>query len=139
MSAVELRLVTDEAEPQCVEPVIVEALEQLAAYFEGTLAGGFSVPLRSAGTPFERRVWGALVAIPVGMTISYGRLAGQLGSSARAVAGACRANPWPLLVPCHRVVGAHGLGGYCGATDGPWLEVKRWLLRHEQALGHGKC
>lgn len=83
------------------------------------------------GTPFQRRVWQALQQIPPGETRSYGELAKQLGSSARAVAGACRANPVPILIPCHRVVSASGSGGYMGQLDGPALEIKRWLLHHE--------
>jgi methylated-DNA-[protein]-cysteine S-methyltransferase len=83
------------------------------------------------GTPFQRRVWQALQQIPPGETRRYGELAEQLGSSARAVANACRANPLPILIPCHRVVSAAGLGGYMGEVDGPALEIKRWLLHHE--------
>lgn len=92
-------------------------------------------PLALTGTPFQQRVWQALCAIPSGQTRSYGELAAQLGSAARAVAGACRANPVPLLVPCHRVVAARGFGGYMGQTAGPALAIKRWLLQHEQHAG----
>ena len=84
------------------------------------------------GTPFRRRVWEALRQIPSGETLTYGALARRLGSSARAVGGACRANPIPLLIPCHRVVAAGGAGGYAGeASGGPRTAVKRWLLKHE--------
>ncbi|TAN47241.1 MAG: methylated-DNA--[protein]-cysteine S-methyltransferase [Methylococcaceae bacterium] len=101
--------------------------------------GGFqtgatwNVPLNPVGTDFQRRVWQRLADIPLGTVVSYGQLAREMGSGARAIAGACRANPYPLVIPCHRVVAAHGLGGYCGATDGGWLDIKRWLLAHEQA------
>jgi methylated-DNA-[protein]-cysteine S-methyltransferase len=78
-------------------------------------------------------VWQRLREIPAGRTLSYGVLARELGTSARAVGGACRANPVPLAIPCHRVVAATGLGGYSGARGGDWLEKKRWLLRHEEA------
>jgi methylated-DNA-[protein]-cysteine S-methyltransferase len=89
-------------------------------------------PLQPArGTPFQRRVWGLLQQIPVGEVRRYGEIASALGSSARAVAGACRANPLPILIPCHRVVAATGLGGYMGEIDGGALEIKRWLLHHE--------
>lgn len=106
--------------------------EQLGAYFaDGTR--GFDLPLRLKGTPFQRRVWKALRAIPPGHTVTYGQLARALGTSARAVGGACRANPCPIVVPCHRVVGAQGLGGFAGDTSGRKLAIKRWLLRHEGA------
>jgi methylated-DNA-[protein]-cysteine S-methyltransferase len=84
-----------------------------------------------AGTPFQRRVWEAMRAIPPGRTRTYGDLAAELGTSPRAIGGACRANPCPIVVPCHRVVGATGLGGFAGDTSGHKVEVKRWLLRHE--------
>ena len=70
-------------------------------------------------------------AIPAGEVRRYGQLADALGSSARAVGGACRANPVPLVVPCHRVVAAHGLGGFGGATGGKRLSVKQRLLEGE--------
>ncbi len=83
------------------------------------------------GTPFQQQVWRELTRIPFGETRSYGELATNLNSSARAVAGACRRNPLPLLVPCHRVVAKHGLGGFMGKTEGQALAIKRWLLQHE--------
>lgn len=89
------------------------------------------LPLAPAPTPYQSRVRNALLAIPPGETRSYGQLAAALGSGARAVAGACRANPLPILVPCHRVVAAAGPGGYAGARTGRPLQVKQWLLRHE--------
>ena len=105
---------------------------ELTAYFADP-GHRFGLPLRPAGTPFQRRVWEALRAIPPGQTRTYGELAAELGTSARAVGGACRANPCPIVVPCHRVVGATGLGGFAGDTSGRKLDVKRWLLRHEGA------
>jgi len=83
------------------------------------------------GTPFQRRVWAALRAIPVGGVRRYGELAERLGSSPRAVAAACRANPWVLYVPCHRVVAKHDAGGFMGARHGWALALKRRLLEHE--------
>ncbi len=85
----------------------------------------------SRGTLYQQKVWQALQRIPVGEVRTYGELARELGSCARAVAQACRANPLPILIPCHRVVSATGLGGYMGKTYGPELEIKRWLLHHE--------
>ncbi len=91
----------------------------------------FDLPLARAGTPFQRRVWGAIGSIPRGRVRSYGELARELGSAPRAVGQACGANPFPLVVPCHRVVAARGLGGFAHHAAGFHLEVKRWLLGHE--------
>ena len=77
------------------------------------------------------RVWQALQKIPYGEVKTYGQLAKELKSSARAVGNACRANPIPIVIPCHRIVAVSGIGGYAGKTDGPVLERKRWLLAHE--------
>ena len=110
-------------------------IEALTGYFEDPAS---SLPLpqvETGGTTFQRRVWQALRAIPCGETRSYGQLASMLGSSPRAVAGACRANPITLLIPCHRVVAANGPGGYMGQTEGQALAIKRWLLHHEQDAG----
>jgi methylated-DNA-[protein]-cysteine S-methyltransferase len=109
------------------------AVEALRRYFEtGELPG--DLPLAAAGTPFQRLVWQRLERIPAGHTVTYGDLARELGTSARAVGGACRANPIPLLIPCHRVVARGGLGGYSGERGGAWADKKRWLLRHEGAV-----
>ncbi|MEJ2455197.1 MAG: methylated-DNA--[protein]-cysteine S-methyltransferase [Candidatus Thiodiazotropha sp.] len=94
----------------------------------------FDLDLELEGTPFQRRVWRALRRIPAGRTLTYGELAARLGSGARAVGNACRANPCPLVVPCHRVVAAKGLGGFAGERSGRKLEIKRWLLRHEGVM-----
>ena len=104
----------------------------LHAWFDDP-AAALALPLRACGTPFQRRVWAAISAIPAGQTRSYGELARQLGSAARAVGQACGANPFPLIVPCHRVTSAQGLGGFAHSSGGWLLEVKRWLLRHEGA------
>ncbi|MES9988103.1 MAG: methylated-DNA--[protein]-cysteine S-methyltransferase [Candidatus Thiodiazotropha endolucinida] len=94
----------------------------------------FDLGLILEGTPFQCRVWQALQEIPSGSTLTYGELARQIGSGARAVGNACRDNPCPLIVPCHRVVGTAGLGGFAGERGGEKLEIKRWLLKHEGAL-----
>lgn len=83
------------------------------------------------GTPFQLRVWRALLAIPVGKSLSYGALAAQLNTAPRAVGQACGSNPLPLVVPCHRVVSTNGLGGFMHAARGAPLDIKAWLLRHE--------
>ena len=82
------------------------------------------------GTQFQLRVWQAIYAIPVGETRTYGQLAALLGSGPRAVAKACGANPFPIIIPCHRVVAKSGIGGFLqGKKNG--VLVKRWLLQHE--------
>lgn len=108
-----------------------EAVRQLNAYLkEPTFV--FSLPLAPAGTPFQRRVWAGICAIGPGQTRSYGALAESLHSGPRAVGNACGANPYPLVVPCHRVVAANqGLGGFARSRGGFLLAVKRWLLEHE--------
>jgi methylated-DNA-[protein]-cysteine S-methyltransferase len=110
------------------------ALLQLNAYLENP-AFTFDLPLRLSGTHHRLAVWEAMQRIPAGKTRTYGELAAELKSSARAVGGACGANPIPVIVPCHRVIAAGGaLGGFMGAkTDGFELGVKRWLLAHEAA------
>ena len=121
-----------EPESPSDEPVEVAkaVAEQLTAYFRDGSAR-FDLPLDLRGTPFQKRVWKALRGIPPGETVTYGALARELGTSARAIGGACRANPCPIVVPCHRVVARNGLGGFAGDTGGRRLAVKRWLLRHE--------
>ncbi len=107
-----------------------EVMRQLQHYFDdgGT---GFNLPLRLSGTDFQRSVWKRLQAIPPGVTRTYGEIARELHSSPRAVGNACRANPVPIVIPCHRVVSANGIGGYGGATSGKRLKIKQWLLEHE--------
>lgn len=112
-------------------PVLDRAAAQLAAYFADPRAG-FDLPLRPAGSAFQRAVWAAMQAIPVGETRSYGQIAAELGAPAQAVGQACGANPIPILIPCHRVLAATGLGGYSGAGG---IETKIALLRHEGAAG----
>ena len=91
----------------------------------------FDLPLELQGTEFQQRVWRALQSIPSGQVKSYGALARELGTSARAVGNACRQNPMPLIIPCHRVVAKQGIGGFAGTTAGQVLDIKRQLLRHE--------
>lgn len=95
----------------------------------------FAVPYRLHGTPFQHRVWREIEKLFPLKTITYGVMAARLRSSARAVGGACGANPVPLVVPCHRVLAAGGrLGGFMGGRENFPLTVKRWLLRHEGIL-----
>jgi methylated-DNA-[protein]-cysteine S-methyltransferase len=105
--------------------------EQLAAYFEGNLRE-FELPMEMPGTPFQRRVWEGLCAIPYGETVSYAELARRIGhaGASRAVGSANGRNPISIVVPCHRVIAADGtLGGYGGG-----LERKDWLLQHETTV-----
>jgi len=119
------------AEIKPATPLAAEAVRQLRAWLRDP-AFAFSLPLAPAGTAFQRRVWQKIAAIPVGQTRSYGDLARALHSAARPVGGACGANPYPVVVPCHRVVAADGsLGGFNRRRGGFLLEVKRWLLDHE--------
>lgn len=101
----------------------------LEAYFDGELRAIEAIRTATRGTDFQRQVWAALRAIPVGTTVSYGQLANRIGRPAavRAVGAANGANPIPVVVPCHRVIGADAsLTGFGGG-----LERKRWLLAHE--------
>ena len=106
------------------------ALLQLQKYCQNAQQV-FDLPLKPAGTEFQLRVWQALSKIPAGEVRSYGELAHQLRSSARAVGNACRRNPIPVLIPCHRVVAKSGLGGFAGQTEGAQLALKQRLLSHE--------
>ncbi len=112
-------------------PVLRQAALQLTEYFAGKRQD-FTVPVRLTCSEFQRSVCAAMSAIRFGKTRTYGDLAGQLGVPAQAIGQACGSNPIPILIPCHRVLGANGLGGYSG--DGG-VETKVWLLRHEGAAG----
>jgi methylated-DNA-[protein]-cysteine S-methyltransferase len=113
-------------------PVLAEAARQLDAYFQGELVT-FELPLELSGSEFQRRCWLALASIPYGQTVSYAEQARRLGlgsDAARAVGAANGQNPLPIVLPCHRVIGANGsLTGFGGG-----LHVKRFLLEHEGAL-----
>jgi O-6-methylguanine DNA methyltransferase len=107
----------------------VSLTRALDAYFDGSISVLAGVEIATGGTPFQRKVWEALRAIPAGTTITYGQLAASLGDigATRAVGAANGANPISIVVPCHRVIGANGtLTGYGGG-----LPRKRWLLDHE--------
>lgn len=116
--------------PGFVDAAARPAVAAIEAYLYHSLAPN-DLSLRPSGTAYQQRVWAELCRIPSGEVCTYGELARKLHSSARAIAGACRANPLPLLIPCHRVVSADGAGGYLGQRAGTALEIKRWLLQHE--------
>ena len=108
--------------------VLDAAAKQLARYFDGTLKQ-FDLPLALRGTPFQRKVWDTLSAIPYGTLKTYGDLARELGSVARAVGQACGTNPIPIVVPCHRVLAqGGGIGGFSGFHG---TDSKRFLLALE--------
>jgi methylated-DNA-[protein]-cysteine S-methyltransferase len=109
-----------------------EVIEQLDHYFDDA-SWKFTLPVSAEGTDFQRRVWTRMRRIPAGKITRYGTIANQLDSSPRAVGGACRANPIPIITPCHRVVSSTGIGGFAGKTKGKKIRIKEWLLHHEQA------
>lgn len=109
--------------------LLLAARDQLEEYFGGRLRA-FDLPLAPAGTPFQKAVWREMLAIPFGETRRYGDFATALESVPRAVGGACGRNPIPIIIPCHRVVAAHGLGGFSGHGQ---RQTKRFLIAHEGA------
>ena len=112
-------------------PLAKEAVRQLRAWLKDP-AFEFGLPLAPAGTHFQRKVWERISTIPPGQTLSYGEVAAAIRSGPRAVGNACGANPYPIVVPCHRVIAANqALGGFGKQGGGFLLEVKKWLLRHE--------
>jgi methylated-DNA-[protein]-cysteine S-methyltransferase len=107
------------------------AKEQIEAYFEDP-SFQFNLPIKPQGTFYQRRVWTAISEIDHGKTMTYGELAKKIKSGPRAVGGACGANYYPLLIPCHRVLSANGLGGFMQQAGAGWgMDIKRWLLAHE--------
>jgi methylated-DNA-[protein]-cysteine S-methyltransferase len=104
---------------------------QLNAYFSNS-RHVFTLPLALEGTAFQTRVWHELCRIRPGAVRRYADIADRLDSGARAVGGACRRNPVPIVVPCHRVISNSGLGGYMGKVAGAAIGMKQWLLTHER-------
>ncbi len=132
-----IRYLPPETETKAPENELAErAARQLERYREDPDAR-FDLPLLIEGTDFQRRVWDAMCAIPRGRTLTYGELARKLGDAGsdtpRAVGQACGDNKLPIVIPCHRVVAASGIGGFSHSTGGYLLEVKRWLLMHESS------
>lgn len=123
-------LIVDNIEEVKTHPVLNQAISYLDDYFLGQNPSLSELPLAPIGTDFEKKVWSYLQEIPFGTTVTYGQIAKDLSvASAQAVGGAVGRNPWSILVPCHRVLGANKrLTGY--ATG---LERKAWLLNHERA------
>ena len=123
-------LVADNIEEVKTHPVLNQAISYLDDYFLGQNPSLSELPLAPIGTDFEKKVWSYLREIPFGTTVTYGQIAKGLSvASAQAVGGAVGRNPWSILVPCHRVLGANKrLTGYAAG-----LERKAWLLNHERA------
>ncbi len=120
---------SNEAPGDCCE-LLERAARQLDEYF-ARRRQDFDLPLRPSGSSFHREVWRAMRQIPYGETVTYGELAARVNAVARAVGGACAANPIPIIVPCHRVLAAGGrLGGFSGGTG---LETKKVLLDLERS------
>lgn len=109
---------------------LAEVATQILAYFADP-GFRFEIPLFPRGTPFQNKVWQGLRDIPAGRVLTYGQLARLLETGPRAVGLGCRTNPWPLIVPCHRVISAQGPGGYMGKANEGFLAIKRRLLAHE--------
>ncbi len=128
-----LRFVRSAPPMSAANELAAAAVEQLQCYFADP-SFRFSLPLAVRGTAFQCRVWDAIAAIPAGETRRYGDLASALDAPARAVGQACGDNRLPIVIPCHRVIGTGGLGGFAHSTNGHAITVKRWLLEHEGAL-----
>ena len=108
----------------------VKVHQQIMQYFE-LQRTEFDLPIDIQGTAFQNKVWQQVAKIPYGESKTYGEIAAAINSGPRAVGNACRHNPIPIIIPCHRVVKKSGLGGYCGSIVGKEIQQKDWLLRHE--------
>lgn len=113
-------------------PLIKEITAQLQQYFINP-AFTFHIPLHFEGTHLYQKIWNKMQEISMGTTVTYGNLAAQIDTSPRVIGNACRKNPIPLIVPCHRVVAANGIGGFAGEKKGTMLSIKEWLLNHERS------
>jgi methylated-DNA-[protein]-cysteine S-methyltransferase len=109
----------------------LDVFQQLADYFE-LRRSGFDLPLDIAGTPYQQKVWQVISRIPYGQSKAYSEIASKINSGPRAVGNACRHNPIPIIIPCHRVTKKNAIGGYCGSTRDAEVQQKDWLLHHEQ-------
>ena len=107
-----------------------KAARQLEAYKQNP-DSSFDLPVAIEGTPLQKAVWQAMRAIPRGKTRTYGELARELGADPRDIGQCCGDNRLPIVIPCHRIVAADGIGGFGHASGGYLLEAKRWLLAHE--------
>jgi methylated-DNA-[protein]-cysteine S-methyltransferase len=119
------------AKPEGTAKVLSTAKKQFEDYFAGKLTR-FSLPLEVSGTEFQKAVWKEIGKLPAGKTLSYGEIAARLGKplASRAVGAAVGANPTPLVVGCHRILGS--TGKITGFTGGDGIKTKAWLLTHER-------
>lgn len=116
-------------------PLLRRSLVQIEEYFAGDRTV-FDLPLRVEGSQFQRSVCDFMSGIPFGETVTYGDIAQELKAPAQAIGQACGGNPIPVIIPCHRVLGANGLGGFSGGgRHGASIETKVLLLRLEGAAG----
>jgi len=111
-------------------PFATEVCRQLTAYLEDPNFE-FDLPFEYNGTDYQRKVWQTVHEIPPGKVLSYLQLATRIGSAPRPVGTACGANRIPILIPCHRVIASNGIGGFMHTRRGSPIEIKRWLLHHE--------
>ncbi len=121
--------IAPQEEPEVSDPLLQDALAQMVAYFSGKLEV-FDLPVAVSGSAFQKQVCAAMRDIPFGETRTYGDLAKLCEAPAQAIGAACGGNPIPIIIPCHRVLGATSLGGFSGSGG---IEDKVWLLRHEGA------
>ena len=117
-------------------PSLIDNTVQQIEYYFSDPTHVFDLPLSNASTPFQHKVRHALQIIPVGSTLTYQQLAQQLNTSPRAIGNACRANAFPIIIPCHRIVATNGLGGFAGKVAGEMLELKMQLLTLEKMSRH---
>jgi methylated-DNA-[protein]-cysteine S-methyltransferase len=131
----QLRLVTHSAKSIIIHstPSVENVFSSLTAYIQHGHWQPFDGKLDDLGlTVFQKRIYLGLNRVPCAKTVSYGTLAKELKTGPRALAGALRRNPLPILLPCHRVVAAEGLGGFMGSTYDDAVAIKRWLIDHEK-------
>lgn len=133
ISAIDLRAAPSARLPRASTADEKRIAAELAGYFRDA-AAPLRWPLQIAGSDYQLRIWQALQAIPPGSVKTYGQLADEVGGCAQAVGNACRQNPIPIYIPCHRVVAKQGIGGFAGKTRGQRIDLKRWLLRHEGVM-----
>ncbi len=112
--------------------------DQIKAYLLNPSDKLLKLNLLKQGTPYARKVWEAMLEIPVGEVTSYSALAAKLASGPRAIAQACRNNPYAGIIPCHRVVAKSGIGGFMGQSQGSFVELKRQLLAYERGIAGGR-
>ncbi len=114
------------------DPISQKTKSQIIAYFKNP-NHVFDLPIKMNGTIFQKKVWRELQKIPAGKTLTYGELAKKLKTSPRAIGNACRANPLPIIIPCHRIISQKGLSGFAGKQTGRLINIKKFLLSHENS------